>query len=94
MAVVVVIVNISGRVLLVLPACAGAHLHAGDPGVGVGVLAVAVWAHVVLDDELDDKGLLQDGAVEDLALDGQLDLEALGVRLCPDEASIDQLDLR
>jgi hypothetical protein len=46
-------------------------------------VAVAVDAHVVLDDVLDHERLLQDGAVEHLALHRQLDLEALAVRLGP-----------
>lgn len=69
------------------------HLHACVPAVWVCVMPVAVHAHVVLDHELHHEALLQDGAVEHLRLDGQLDLEALGVRLSPDEASIHQLHL-
>lgn len=70
-----------------------AHLHARRPGVWVCVGAVALEAHVVFDDKLDDKALLQDGAVEDLCLDGELHLEPLAVRLRPDEAGVHQLHL-
>lgn len=63
------------------------------PSVRVGIAARAFKAHVVLDDVLDDKRLLQDRAVEDLGLDRELDLEPLGVRLRPYEAGVHQLNL-
>ena len=71
----------------------GSHLDTCCPGVGVGVGSCTVKAHVVLNHVLYHKSLLQDGPIEDLGLDGQLDLKALGVRLGPDESCIDQLDL-
>ena len=40
-----------------------------------------------------NKGLLQYGAIENLTLDCQLGLESTRVRLCPNEASINKLDL-
>ena len=63
------------------------------PAVWVCIVPVAVEAHVPFDDVFDNEGLLEDGAVEDLGLDGQLDLQALGVGLGPDESSIDKLHL-
>lgn len=68
-------------------------LHTCRPCVGVGVGPGAFKAHVVLDHILDHKGLLQDGSVKDLGLDSQLDLQALGVGLSPNEAGINKLDL-
>ena len=65
-------------------------LHLRDPQVRrVGLLAVV--ALEVHDHELDDEALLEERAVEHLLLDGQLDLDALGVGLGPDEARVDQL---
>lgn len=46
---------------------------------------------MVLHNELHDKALLQDGAVEHLSLYGELHLEPLAVGLSPDEASINKL---
>ena len=74
--------------------CGVPYLDGGNPGVGIGVLLLAVGAHVGFDDILDHKGLLQDGAVEDLGLHGDLHLEAARVRLCPDETRIHQLHLK
>lgn len=45
-----------------------AHLGARSPGVGVGVGAVAVGAHVVLHHKVHHKRLLQDRPVEHLGL--------------------------
>ena len=69
------------------------QLDARVPAVWVRIMPVAVEAHVPFDDVFDNEGLLEDGAVEDLGLDGQLDLQALGVGLGPDESSIDKLHL-
>lgn len=56
---------------------ARAHLGAGHPHIGVGCVTVAVRARLVRDDELHAEGLLQDGAVEHLALQE----EVAGLRL-------------
>eukprot|EP00047_Mylnosiga_fluctuans_P011229 m.20129 g.20129 ORF g.20129 m.20129 type:complete len:556 (+) comp3504_c0_seq1:1194-2861(+) len=76
--------------LLVADLLAG--LHDGVPRV-LGLAAVARVAHLVRDDVLDHKDLLQHGAGEDLLLNGQLDLQALRVGLGPDEPGIDETDL-
>lgn len=69
------------------------HLHACCPAVWVCVGPVALQAHVVLHHKLHHEALLQDGAVEDLGLDGQLHLEPLAVGLSPDEPRVNQLHL-
>lgn len=45
------------------------------------------------DDELDLIGLLDDGVVEELFLQSQLELQALGVRLSPEELGVGQVEL-
>jgi hypothetical protein len=52
------------------PKAGHTHLHARSPHVGVGVGARAVEAHVVLNNELHHKALLQNGAVHDLGVRG------------------------
>ena len=47
-----------------------------------------------LNDVLHHKGLLQDGSIEDLCLDGDLHFQPPRVGLCPNEASIYQLHLQ
>eukprot|EP00053_Salpingoeca_punica_P010048 m.90448 g.90448 ORF g.90448 m.90448 type:complete len:608 (+) comp15261_c3_seq2:402-2225(+) len=69
-----------------------AHLHDCVPCV-LGLGAVARGAHLVLHDVLDDKHLLQNGVGKDLLLHGELGLDALGVRLCPHKAGVDEADL-
>eukprot|EP00958_Prasinococcus_capsulatus_P020760 scaffold2751_cov344-Prasinococcus_capsulatus_cf.AAC.13 len=53
-----------------------AHLHLGDPLVGVGRHLLRLRGEVVLHDVLHHEALLHDGAVHDLLLDGQLHLHA------------------
>ena len=66
-------------------------LYLRDPGVRSEAL-LAVFALHVGDDELDLERLLEQCAVEHLLLHSELDLDAFGVRLGPDEAGVDQLD--
>lgn len=47
-----------------------------------------------LHDVFHHKGLLKDGTIEHLCLDGHLDLETPRVWLCPDEASVHKLHLQ
>ena len=51
-------------------------LHGGAPHV-LGLTTMAIRAEVVLNDEFNDKDLLEDGSVENFVLDCELDLEAL-----------------
>lgn len=69
-----------------------AELDLGDPLVGVGVDLGAGVAEVVVDGEFDEVGLLEDGALADLALDADLDLDSLGVGLGPDELGVDEAE--
>lgn len=66
------------------------NLDHGVPGVGCPRL-LAVVALDGLNDELDYEGALKYGVGLDLFLDGDLQLDALAVRLGPHEASVDQL---
>lgn len=69
-----------------------ADLDDGAPGV-VRVRLCAVGALVVVLDVLDLERLLHDGALGDLLLHRDLDLDAPGMRLRPDEARIDDSQL-
>ena len=59
----------------------------------LGLCALAIGAEEVLNDVLDHEGLLEDGRVEHLLLNGQFCLQPLGMRFGPDEGGVDQLDL-
>ena len=67
------------------------HLSTGCPCVRVCVMSGALHAHVIVHHIFHHKALLQDGAVKHLCLDGDLDLQALAVGLCPYETSVHQL---
>lgn len=69
-----------------------AHLHQTAPEV-LGLSAMAVVAHLILNCKLHDKDLLQHCAPGDLSVNCQLHLDTLRVLLRPDEASIHQLHL-
>ena len=67
-------------------------LHDCFPEV-VGFASMTRLTHLILDDELHDKFLLQDGRSEHLLLHGQLDFQPLGMRLCPDKSGINKTNL-
>lgn len=65
-------------------------LHLTMPQVrGIGFLARI--ALKVLDYKFDNENLLQKSSTEDVLLNGQLDLESLGVSLSPDEVGVNKL---
>ena len=68
-----------------------AHLRHGAPHL-LRLDRVARVAEEVVDHVLDHKRLLQNGAVQHLFLNRELDLEAPRVRLGPHKAGVDQLD--
>lgn len=47
-----------------------------------------------LDDEREDKGLLEDGSGEDLLLNDDLEFKSTGMRFGPEERGVDQPDSR
>lgn len=67
------------------------HLHAGTPMV-LGVRLGAIRALLVHHHIDNFEGLLKDDIVGDRVLDGELQLDPAGVRLCPDERRIDNAD--
>lgn len=67
------------------------HLHAGTPMV-LGVRLGAIRALLVHHHIYHFEGLLEDNIVGDRILDGELELDPAGVRLCPDERRIDNAD--
>ena len=67
------------------------ELNLCDPQVrSVGLLTVN--ALLISNNVFDNEALLQQSTIEDLLLDGQLDLDSLGVRLGPYKACIHKLD--
>ncbi len=67
------------------------HLHHTLPEV-LGLHALTLLTDLIDYLELDNAGLLQNGAAHVL-LTRELDLDALGMRLCPDEAGVNQAHL-
>lgn len=68
-----------------------ANLHLTLPQMG-RVRTLAVIALQIHDDEFDDERLLQQSAIHDFPLHGELHLETTRVGLRPDEACVDHLD--
>mmetsp|Transcript_30021 Transcript_30021/g.80642 ORF Transcript_30021/g.80642 Transcript_30021/m.80642 type:complete len:203 (+) Transcript_30021:1121-1729(+) len=64
-----------------------ADLHHGHPVV-LGLNALTLLALAVGHNELNHEGLLEHGAADDLLLHGELELDALGVSLGPDEGRV------
>ena len=52
----------------------------------------AVGAELVVDDEVDEVGLLKDGTIEDLTTNIELEAEAFGEGVGPDELDVDETD--
>ena len=69
------------------------HLHARGPLIGVCGCPGARVAHAPLHHVLHHECLLQDGAVQYLLLDRELDLQSLAVGLRPYEPGVHELDL-
>jgi hypothetical protein len=67
------------------------HLHLGHPQMGC-VRLLAVVALQILYGKFHNETLLQQGVVEDFLLHCHFNFNSPGVRLCPHESSIDQLD--
>jgi len=67
------------------------NLYLRSPRV-VSVRSLTGVALLILQHEFNGKDLLHLDAVQNVLLDGQFDKDAAAVRLCPNEASIDQLN--
>jgi hypothetical protein len=64
------------------------HLNHSMPH-ALSIERLASFALLVSNHELHDLGLLEDGSIHDLLLDGQLDLQSQRVRFSPNPNSID-----
>ena len=67
-------------------------LHRSNPLIRVSLKPRARLAEIIPNGVLDGVRLLENGAVEDLGLNGELDFDPLGVGLGPDELGVLELD--
>ena len=70
-----------------------AHLYDGSPSVGCKALRT-IWALVVRNDVFNFEGLLQDGPLKRLLLNGDFHLDSPRMGFRPDKAGVYDPDLR